>query len=173
MYRIVRKLYAALQKYKFNKCGDNVWFDPISSQFSYKTITLGKNVFIGPRAWFSSSHSNIIIGDNVMFGPSDHIFGGNHKYDLVGKLMNEVEKSSDHRDKNVIIKNEVWVGGGVILLTGVTIGRGAIIGAGSVVTKDIMTYSVNAGNPCTLIKMRFTPEEIHEHEKIIGYNGVV
>ena len=164
LLRILRKLAAIVQKRKFKSCGQNTWFDPLNSKFSYSSIHLGSNVFIGGRAWFSSSHSTILIGDNVMFGPSVHIYGGNHRYDCIGTHMNKIIKHKNHKDKDIIIENETWIGGSSIILTGVTIGKGAIIGAGSVVTKDITPYSINAGNPCRYIKMRFTPEQIREHE---------
>ena len=61
---------------------------------------------------------------------------------------------------NVIIKNDVWIGMNSIILSGVTIGNGAVIAAGSVVTKDIPDYAVAAGNPARVIKYRFTQETI-------------
>lgn len=156
-----------IQKRKFLKCGGNVVFDPLTSYFSYKTIMLGNKVYIGPNASFSSTHSTIKIGNNVMFGPSVHIFGGNHIVNRVGVAMNSIAKTKDVKDDDVVIEDEAWIGGGTIILTGVTVGRGAIVGAGSVVTKNVEPYSISAGNPCRLIKMRFTEKEIIQHEKAL------
>ena len=61
----------------------------------------------------------------------------------------------------------VWIGAGSIILKGVTIGKGSVIGAGSVVTKSTRPYSVNVGNPCREIKMRFTEEQINLHEEML------
>jgi len=63
------------------------------------------------------------------------------------------------------VGQDVWIGYGSIILSGVTIGRGAIIGAGSVVTHDVVPYAIVAGVPAKLIKMRFDQEEIGIHEK--------
>lgn len=166
-YKVLRKIWMIFNKFRFYACADNVWFDSISSQFSYKSISIGKSVFIGPRAWFSSTHGKIIIRDNVMFGPNVQIYGGNHIFNRVGKNLNENHKDADHVDQDVIIESDVWVGASAIILTGVIIGRGAVIGAGSVVTKSVPAYAVCAGNPCKVLKMRFSEEEIIEHEKAL------
>jgi acetyltransferase-like isoleucine patch superfamily enzyme len=71
-------------------------------------------------------------------------------------------------DSKVIIEDDVWIGYGSIVLSGVKIGRGSIVAAGSVVTKDIEPYSIVAGNPAKLIRKRFTEDEIHLHEKLIN-----
>ena len=76
----------------------------------------------------------------------------------------------EHAGKKVkiIIEDDVWVGLGSILLSGVKIGEGSIIAAGSVVTKDVESYSIYAGNPARKIKNRFdTIIELQEHSKII------
>jgi len=156
-----------LQKRKFLKCGKGVVFDPVTSYFSYKTISIGNQVYIGPNASFSSTHSKIKIGNNVMFGPSVHIFGGNHIVDQVGIAMNSIIKTDKTKDQDVIFEDESWIGGGTIVLTGVTIGRGAIIAAGAVVAKSVVPYSISGGNPCKFIKMRFTKEEIGRHEELL------
>lgn len=168
--KVIRKLVMFYSRYKFKKCGKKVVFDPINSNFSYNTISLGDDVFIGGRAWMSSTHSQIIIGSHVMFGPEVHIYGGNHIINKVGILMSQITKDNNHKDLDVIIQDEVWIGGKALILTGVTIGRGAIVAANSVVTKNIEPYAVYGGIPAKKLKMRFTAEEITEHERKI-YNN--
>lgn len=68
----------------------------------------------------------------------------------------------------LIVGEDVWVGFGAVLLSGVTIGRGAIVAAGSVVTRDVPPYAIVAGNPARTLSMRFTPEEIVEHERLLA-----
>jgi acetyltransferase-like isoleucine patch superfamily enzyme len=64
----------------------------------------------------------------------------------------------------LIIEDDVWVGYGAIVLSGVRIGRGAIIAAGSVVTRDVEPYSIVAGNPARSVGSRFNAEEVVSHE---------
>lgn len=64
------------------------------------------------------------------------------------------------------IGNDVWIGRNVIVLPGVSIGNGAVVGAGSVVTKNVEKYSIVAGNPARPIRYRFTSEQIEKLEKI-------
>ena len=101
-----------------------------------------------------------------MFGPAVTIVSGDHRSDIIGKYMIEItdsEKRSED-DLDVVIEDDVWVGTGAIILKGVTIGRGSIIAAGALITKDVPPYSIVGGVPARVIKMRFTPEEIKRHE---------
>lgn len=68
--------------------------------------------------------------------------------------------------ENSRIGSDVWIGANVVMIAGVTIGDGCIIGAGSIVTKDIPPYSVAVGNPCRVIRQRFTPEIIERIQRL-------
>ena len=68
-------------------------------------------------------------------------------------------------DKDIVVEEDVWLGARVTLLVGSHIGRGAIVGAGSVVRSYIPPYSIVLGNPAKIVGFRFLPEEIIEHEK--------
>lgn len=122
-------------------------------------ITLGDHVVIGTNSNFMSTGAKIEIGNSVLFGPHIFIITGNHQINQIGKCIIDVEKKTECCDA------DVWIGAGTIVLKGVRIGRGSVIGAGSIVTKDTQPYSINAGNPCRKIRMRFTDSEIKEHEK--------
>ena len=83
-----------------------------------------------------------------MFGPNVHLYCPFHPLD-------PVERNGLHGPemaKPIKIGNDVWVGGGVIILPGVTVGDGCTLGAGSVVTKDVEAYTVVAGNPARVIR---------------------
>ena len=67
----------------------------------------------------------------------------------------------------IIFEDDVWIGANAIILSGVTIGEGAIIGAGSVVTKNVEPYTIFAGNPAKKIKMRFTEDELLNHRQLL------
>ena len=157
----------------FKSHGKNLIFYPTKSDFFYKNISIGDDVFIGPGASFIASRSYIQIGNKVMFGPNVTIRGGNHSTHIIGKQMADY-KSSDklkEDDQPVIISDDVWVGTGVIILKGVKVGRGAIIAAGAVVVKDVNPYSIVGGIPAKLIRNRWSDEEIAKHEMIIYNSG--
>lgn len=93
---------------------------------------------------------------------------GNHAQ-LIGRFyrtITEAEKPEGY-DKDVIVKEDVWIGMNVTLLSGVTVGRGAIISAGAVVTKDIPPYCIAGGVPAKPIKFKWTIDQILEHESIL------
>lgn len=106
-------------------------------------ITVGKNVFINSCCKFQDQ-AGIEIGDNVLIGHSVIIATLNHDFDI--------ENRSSMTAKKVKIGNNVWIGSGSIILPGVTINDGAIIGAGSVVTRDVPENVIVAGNPAKVIK---------------------
>lgn len=140
--------------------------------FSHSTISIGHHTYIGSKCVIQSPHGSVDIGNHVMFGPGVHIHGGNHIYDRVGVFMADVKKEEGF-DKPIVVEDDVWIGANAILLGGfhgIRLGEGCIIGAGSVVTKDVPPYSIVAGIPAKVIKMRFTEQEILEHKKILKNN---
>ena len=77
-----------------------------------------------------------------------------------------VEKISSFSKGNIIVEDDVWIGSNCVILSGVKIGKGSIVGAGSVVTKDVEPYSIVGGSPAKLIKYRFSAEIITALNKI-------
>lgn len=139
--------------------------------WSRNNISIGENCYIGR---YSQIECDAIIGNNVMFANQVALIGKyDHNYTEIGV---PIRFASRIRDKDyswkginsiVIIEDDVWIGYGAIILSGIKIGRGAIIAAGSVVTKDVLPYSIVAGNPAKLITYRFSPEDIIKHENIL------
>ena len=154
------------EKSKFLKHGSN--FSYHGGSFNFSNITIGDNVFIGEQALFLSSNAAIKIGNNVMFGPRVSIITGNHRFDVVGQYMINVQDKRETDDEDVIIEDDVWVGTGAIILKGVTIKRGSIIGAGSVVSKSVPPYSIYVGNTPKKLFPRFSTGEILEHERLLA-----
>jgi len=72
--------------------------------------------------------------------------------------------------RDVVIGNDVWVGDAATILSGARIGNGAVVGARSVVTKDVPAYAVAVGNPARVVRLRFTPEQISALEQIAWWN---
>jgi acetyltransferase-like isoleucine patch superfamily enzyme len=157
---------------RFASRGDNFRFDP-DGTYSYETIRVGNNVDLGVRPTIMATRSEIRIGDNVMFGPEVTIRGGNHKIDVIGTPMIAVMKQpgDDIHDRGVVIEDDVWIGTRAIILHGVTIGRGAVVGAGSVVTRSVPPYAIAAGNPARLVRWRLGLEGIVEHERRLYPRG--
>jgi len=154
---------------KFAAVGSNLSYDP-DGTYSYPTIYLGDNVVLGTGATLVATRSIIRIGNDVMFGPGVTIRGGNHRYDIVGIPTRWVtdDRKRPEDDRDVIIEDDVWVGERAMIMHGVTIGRGSIIGAGSIVTRSVPRYSIAVGNPARVLRPRFTPEEILRHEAILS-----
>ena len=134
--------------------GSKVSYDVGSSDFSYETISLGDNVSINKGAYMRSTHGRIVIEKNVMFGPYVCIFGGNHIDKGREFPMIEIAKTIEHDDGVVHVGEGTWVGGQVVILPNVRIGKGCIVAAGSVVNTDMPDYSIYAGVPARLIKYR-------------------
>ncbi|MDY3360264.1 MAG: acyltransferase [Clostridium celatum] len=114
------------------------------------SLVIGNNTLISANVNLNSGVGNIKIGNNVMIAANSYIINNDH--DIYGNLS---PKKSGHITKDIIIEDNVWIGANCIVLKGVKIGEGAIIAAGSVVTKDIKPYSINVGSPCKTIKNRF------------------
>lgn len=151
----------------FKEHGKNFIFDP-NGISSFSTIRVGNDVYLGPGAILMASQSEIRIGNKVMFGPNVTIMAGDHNTLQVGKYMYDVKEKLPENDLPVIIEDDVWIGTGAIILKGVTIGRGSVVAAGALVVKDVLAYSIVGGVPAKVIKMRFTEEQIKEHEEILG-----
>lgn len=151
---------------QFKKTGRNFVFSP-TDRFSFRTIEVGSDVFIGSGATFSATNSAIIIRDKVMFGPNVTIMGGDHRTDVVGSYMFDVKEKLESNDMPVVIETDVWIGANATILKGVTIGRGSIIAAGSVVVSDVKPYAIVAGIPAKQVSSRFNDTEIARHEEML------
>ncbi len=166
LYRSVRRrLVCYVYRSLFLECGKNVLFNP-SDEFSYRTIKIGDDVAIGNGAKFHAL-KGIAIGNKVMIGPNCVIQGGNHNTSVLGAYMYDVKEKLPENDLPVVVEDDVWIGANVTILKGVVVHTGSIIAAGAVVTKDVPEYSVAAGVPARVIKMRWTLDEIKKHRELL------
>lgn len=136
---------------RFRSLGAGVVYKSLSSQYiSPDGITLGDNVHIGPGANFDGS-GGIEVGNGTIFGPDVTIFTRTHnfRYDLKAIPFDNVMWTAP-----VKIERFVWVGAKAIIMPGVTVGEGAIIGAGAVVSRPVEPCTVVAGNPATKVGTR-------------------
>lgn len=115
-------------------------------------------------------YPNVKIGKYTMLAPKVSILGGDHHIDNPNAPM---IFSGRPKIPKTNIGEDVWIGTGAIIKAGVRIGNGSIIGASSVVTKDIPEYSIYAGNPAKFIRMRFKESEIQIHKKMLKKNDIV
>lgn len=123
-------------------------------------VVIGEGSFIGCGCWLAC---RVTIGSKVMLAGRVAIVGGDHRFDLPGVAMVDAGRDVN---REVVIEDDVWIGFGATILHGVKIGEGAIIGAGSVVTKDVEPYVICAGNPARLIRRRFSvPEAEAQHRE--------
>jgi maltose O-acetyltransferase len=134
--RILRELFGA--------GGDTVWMQPPFF------CDYGTNIELGERVFFNFNCvvldvCRVRIGDYTLFGPAVQIYTPLHPFNA------ELRRREEY-GKPVEIGADVWVGGGAIILPGVRIGSRAVIGAGSVVTRDIPDGVFAAGNPCRVIR---------------------
>ena len=140
----------------FGQIGSNVNIDtPFYCDYG-RHIFIGTNVIININCTFIDCNK-IEIGNNVLIASNVQIYTATHSTDLNERLVKDWTPNSEQPYFRtyalpVKIEDNVWIGGGVIILPGVRIGKNSVIGAGSVVTKSIPENSVAVGNPCRVIR---------------------
>jgi maltose O-acetyltransferase len=153
---------------RFRAAGRNLSVDPGCTILTPGSISVGDDVFIGEYAHLSG---DITIGNKVMIGPRPMINTGMDVFAVKGMSPRFIKPVREGFYAPVVIEDEVWIGAGVAVLGGVTIGYGAVIGAASVVTKDIPPFTVAVGNPCRPIRLIFSDANLKEHLEALGMDG--
>jgi maltose O-acetyltransferase len=143
-----KKLRRFFCKRLFKKAGYNINIEHGAFFASGKDIEIGDNSGMGINCRVSGP---LKIGANVMMGPDVIIYTQGHNFNRTDIPMMEQGNSEK---KEVLIGNDVWIGARVIILPGVSVGEGAILAAGSVVTKNVEAFTVVGGNPAKIIKSR-------------------
>lgn len=177
---IKRKIYSLWVSHEFAECGTGCSLDVFDALIGARKMHLGNNVIVGKNSVFelydqygdTAFDAHFYIGDNTKIGPYTHITCVNEirigKDVLFGRRVlvtdnSHGESMPEQMDMNpdlrpvsskgpVVIEDCAWIGEGVSIMPGVTIGHGSIIGANAVVTKDIPPYCVAVGNPARIIK---------------------
>ena len=130
---------------------------PIYANFGLTNVHVGKNVVFNFNTTLVDD-GEIFIGDDCMIGPGCNLATSIHP------ISPRLRRHKLQYNKPIHIGNNVWLGAGVTVLPGITVGDNAIIGAGSVVTKDVPANAIVAGNPAHLIRM-ITEEDDYTYEK--------
>ena len=121
------------------------------SQDANSSIEIGNRVSLNYGVSLNADGNGFIsIGDNTIIGPNTVLRASNHKFNL----FNVPIRDQGHVSGKIILRNNVWVGANVVILPNTTIGSNSIIGAGSVVTKDVEESTIVAGVPAVPIKKR-------------------
>lgn len=163
MMQLLRRIYYLRSFRKFKNAGSNIILSKGGKFIRPEEIVFGDNVFIS--SGFHISARNLTFGSNIMIGPNLVIECDNHVYNLVGQTMFGMQKL--RTGDFVKIEDDVWIGASVTILKNVTVGEGAVIGAGGILTRDAPPYTICVGNPCRPIRARFTPEELDAHLSVV------
>lgn len=157
---------------KIRSVGWDLHIGARSSFWAPEYITIGNGVYIGKEVLVEC---NAEIGDYVLIANRVALVGRrDHDFRAVGfpvrfsPWIGSTTPLSPFREEKAIIESDVWLGFGAIVLSGVKVGRGAIVAAGAVVTRDVGTYEIVAGNPAKKVGMRFKDDDsIQQHEAAI------
>ena len=142
-----------LLKEMFAEIGEDCYIEPpFHANWGGKHVHFGKCVYANFN-FTAVDDTHIYVGDYTMFGPNVILATAGHP------ILPKLRQDAYHYNMPVHIGKNCWLGAGVIVLPGVTIGDNTVIGAGSVVTKDIPSNVVAVGNPCRVLR------EINEHDK--------
>ena len=157
-----------LLKEMFAEIGDGCYVEPpLHANWGGKHIHFGKNVYANFGLTMVDD-THIYVGDYTMFGPNCVIATAGHP------ILPELREKAYQYNIPVHIGKNCWLGAGVIVLPGVKIGDGSVIGAGSVVTKDVPENVIAVGNPCRVLReISDKDREYYFKDKKINYNDIV
>ncbi|MBQ4562089.1 MAG: sugar O-acetyltransferase [Clostridia bacterium] len=140
-------------KEMFCEIGENCYIEPpFHANFGGKHVHFGKNIYANFNLTLVDD-THIYVGDYTMFGPNVTVASAGHP------ILPELREQAYQYNMPVHIGKNCWLGAGVIVLPGVTIGDNTVVGAGSVVTKDLPSNVVAVGNPCRVLR------EINDRDK--------
>jgi acetyltransferase-like isoleucine patch superfamily enzyme len=171
----LHRLYSKHIKWRHYKIGKNFHVARGVFLWAKNELTIGDNFYIGK---YSIIECDAQIGDNVIVANRVSMAGRyDHHFQQIG-VPTRLASQIRHKDYNwkglnlkIIIEDDVWIGVGCTILSGVKIGIGSIVAAGSVVTKDVEPYTIYAGNPAKKIRNRFdTEEQLKEHIRLYQIN---
>lgn len=175
LLRKIRFFYLIRIKWRQYSIGKKPYIGRLVYLWAKHNINIGDNFYIGK---FSLIECDVEIGDNVILASNVALIGRyDHHYQQLGKPIRLASQIRDNDyawkglNEKIIIEDDVWVGYGSIILSGVKIGRGSIIAAGSVVSRDVQPFSIFGGVPAKKIRERFENEkDLKEHIRLYNIN---
>lgn len=155
-------------KKQFGACGKNTVLLYPMRIYNPQSVFISENVKISSGLHIlNSSTEKVIIKKYTVFAANCTIAPNSHRSTVtIPQFLLGASHVNDYSSE-IIIDEDVWLGVGVTILSGVHIGRGCIIGAGSLVTKSLPPYSVAVGSPARILKKNFSVEQIMQHEKVL------
>ncbi len=145
---IIDRICQRIDFKKWQKRNHSVIINKPCNITNINNLIVDEHVYIGPNAWFVL-RGKCIIGRGTIIGPRCKIHTSNHNY--TGEML---PYDDIYVVKDVIIKENVWIGADVSIMPGVTIGEGAVVAACTCITKDVPPFAVVGGNPSRIIKFR-------------------
>jgi len=161
-YECLQRLVFNLPRYRFLNSIKALFLKAMGARIGRRPvfypgvwIAPGRELIVGDDVDFAldvivTTTGGVIIGDRTLIGYRAQIISANHRIPLVPERI----FGAGHEKARVVIGRDAWIGAGSIVLPGVSIGDGAVVAAGSVVTKDVAPYTIVGGTPATLIKAR-------------------
>ncbi len=149
-------------------CAENAIFGYPMTIYNPKGLFLYENVkLLQFSCIINSKHENVIIKKYTSIAAHSTFVTNNHVSTVSIPQFLLGQSHINDKSGDIIVNEDCWIGTGVIILAGVNLGRGSVVGAGSVVTKDIPPYAVVAGNPAKILSVKFSIPQIIEHEKAL------
>jgi acetyltransferase-like isoleucine patch superfamily enzyme len=153
---------------RLGSVGKNLAFDPMTSHFATPSTT-----FVGDDCFFNVGlvvSGNVRFGNRVIVGPYVSINSGNHLFAIPGRSVRHLRYSLENPEfvLDVTVEDEVWLGARCAIVGGVTVGMGAIVGAGAVVIGDVAPFTINVGNPARPVRRIFSDDALRDHLRGLG-----
>lgn len=172
---LVRRFFRKLNRWYAVRDGvvtsGDLHIGPGTTLWAPRRLEIGSNVYIGKRCTIEVDGS---IGSGSMIANNVGLVGRHdHDYRAIGLTIRDAPWVGDadffenHDASPLHIGSDVWIGFGAIVLSGISIGRGAVVAAGSVVTDDVEPYAIVAGVPARQIGRRFNDDQIAQHEQLL------
>ena len=178
-------MFKFFKKKKLKKYKNYFLKDNLKEDIDKNYAQIGDWTYGNPSVMRWGTDHKLIVGKYSSIGPDvSIILGGNHRHDWVTTSQLPAEtfqayekfpkakniKNFIYSKGDIIIGNDVWIGAKSIILSGLTIGDGAVVAAGSVVSSDVKPYAIVAGNPAKEVKKRFSEEIVNKLLKVKWWN---
>lgn len=173
IYRIWNRVSNDIYALTFPHVHKSVHIHRDAVVYNHANLIMEENTVLSGGTTIMNTRAKFIVKRNsgAAFGLA--VVTGNHMVvpgmwlkDVTDHVKDELDRNHEY-DKDVVIEEDVWVGARAVLLSGVTVGRGSIVGAGSVVRSNVPPYAIVAGNPAKIVGFKFTPNVIVEHEELL------